>query len=373
MRAPMTVRRHEAMISARAISYYKRHERRITSGAIILGFVIDNLTLTRVDLWFDNLVLISYLLVAALAIVAVHVRETGFFARRFFRAVRRVAPAVMQFAFGGLFSGFIVFYMRSASLSTSALFVVFLVLLLWGNEVLRKKYLRMSFQFTVFFIAIFSFFIFFVPTLLGVLGAPVFLLSGIVSLAAARAFFLLLRKIHPERVAESARLMFGGVASVFVLMNFFYVANIIPPIPLALKDAGVFHRVERIEGGAYRVVEEEKMPWEFVVPFPDVHIAPGEDVFVYSAVFAPTDLNTDILHQWQYYDAAEGKWVTTDMLRFPVFGGRDGGYRGYTTKKNLTEGRWRVNIITPRKQILGRVGFDVVFGETRGLVSREVF
>ena len=36
-------------------------------------------------------------------------------------------------------------------------------------------------------------------------------------------------------------------------------------------------------------------------------------------------------------------------------GGRDGGYRGYTTKSTPAAGRWRVNIETSDGLLIGRV------------------
>ena len=40
----------------------------------------------------------------------------------------------------------------------------------------------------------------------------------------------------------------------------------------------------------------------------------------------------------------------------------DDGYRGYTFKRNIHEGQWRVDVITDEGQIIGIVRFDVVMG-----------
>jgi len=82
--------------------------------------------------------------------------------------------------------------------------------------------------------------------------------------------------------------------------------------------------------------------------------------YIFSAVFAPTALNTKIMHKWQYYDKYEGVWVTVSEIPFSIVGGRDGGYRGYSFKKNLFPGRWRVDVITEREQLLGRIYFKVI-------------
>jgi len=58
----------------------------------------------------------------------------------------------------------------------------------------------------------------------------------------------------------------------------------------------------------------------------------------------------------------EGKakdYVTTDRIGFPISGGRDDGYRGFTVKQRVTPGDWRVDVETDDGRILGRVSFRV--------------
>jgi len=163
-------------------NWFFKYERRISSGALLFGFVFDNLTLTRIDLLYDNLVLISYLFVAGASIVLLHIIQAKNLNGRVFSNMRHILPISLQFAFGGLFSGFAIFYTRSASLLASWPFLLVLFGLLIGNEFLRGTYRRLTFQVSVFFFAVFSFMIFYIPTLLGTMGALVFLLSGAVSL-----------------------------------------------------------------------------------------------------------------------------------------------------------------------------------------------
>ena len=80
-------------------------------------------------------------------------------------------------------------------------------------------------------------------------------------------------------------------------------------------------------------------------------------------VFTPTRLTKRIAHEWQYYSEERGEWLVTDRTLYGLTGGRDGGYRGYTFKKNLQIGQWRVDIITEDNLILGRIKFKVVPNE----------
>lgn len=337
---------------------YVAYESYISGAFLLFGFVVDNLTLTRIDLYLDNLILVSYLLVAVLGVVFVNLYEGGVVRGNFITSLRPWLPLPIQFAFGGLFSGFFVFYSRSGSLLTSWPFLLFILGLLIGNEFFRKRYLRLTFQLSILFIAIFSYLIFFVPIVLHEIGPPVFILSGVLSLVAISLLVYFLNLLIPKRIIESKKYLKRSIGGIFLILNILYFTNIIPPIPLSLKEAGVYHLVER-QGGIY-IVQDEVEPWyEKIIPGTTVHILQGEPIYFYSAVFAPTDLNTTIVHNWQVYNKEERKWNTATKLQFFVAGGRDGGYRGYSFKRNFTEGLWRVRVETERGQVLGAKRFTV--------------
>ena len=342
-------------------NWFFKYERRLSSGALLFGFILDNLTLTRIDLFYDNLVLILYLFVAGASILFLHIIETKNLTGKVFSNIKHTLPISMQFAFGGLFSGFAIFYTRSASLIESWPFLLLLVALLIGNEFLRERYGRFTFQISIYFFAVFSFMIFFVPTLLGKMGPLVFLLSGAVSLVLIWGFVRALDAVIHEKVQKSKKYLIASTGSIFIAINVLYFTNIIPPIPLSLKDVQVAHLVERVGIESYKVVTEEQNFFEALNPTKTVHIQKGKSVYMYSAIFAPTDLDTKIFHSWEYYDTVLNKWVKTDRIGFAIVGGRDGGYRGYSVKSSLVEGKWRVRVVTGRDQTLGRIEFEVKF------------
>ena len=187
-----------------------------------------------------------------------------------------------------------------------------------------------------------------------------FLLSGAISLAAIAGFVYGIFRVMPEDVRRQKITTIRVIGGIFLAINILYFTNIIPPIPLSLKDAGVYHLVLRSGGEGYIVYAEEKTWRDFLRLREEFHQAPGEPVYFFSAVFAPTDLKTQIFHRWEYYDELKGGWTETDRLPFSILGGRDGGYRGYSTKRNAAPGRWRVDVITERGQLLGRDTFTII-------------
>jgi hypothetical protein len=135
-------------------------------------------------------------------------------------------------------------------------------------------------------------------------------------------------------------------------------------VPLALRAGGVYHDVAQ-EDDAY-VLTYESAPWYAVWDRADdtFHYAPGDTVYCFAAIFAPAELQTRVRHHWQRYSPEREAWQTTDRIGYRVVGGRRGGYRGYTFKRRVTPGRWRVNVETSGGTVIGRVDFRVVPADT---------
>ncbi len=344
--------------------FLERYERHLSAGSILIGFAIDSLTLERIDLYLANLLLITYLLVVAFAIVLVNLYEAGRL-KRLSEGAHFWLRLAMQFSFGGLFGRFLVYYGRSGSFYQSWPLILIFLFLLIGNELARKYYSRLRIQISFFFLALFVFLIFYVPILIGRIGADVFLISGLLSLGLIFIYISFLTKLIPERLIPRKNLLYILVGSIYFFLNVLYFTNIIPPIPLSLREAGVYHSVQKY-ATAYRLEGESKRWYEDFRKYEQVHLEFGKPLYLYSAVFAPTDFGTQIVHRWQYFDEAENDWVDSSLIKFPIVGGADRGYRGYSLKTNISPGLWRVDVATERGQVVGRVNFKVE------IVDREV-
>ena len=178
---------------------FEKYERQISAAAIVLAFVIDSVTLVRIDEFLTELFLFIYLAIVAVGIILINLRENG--------GLKLVSDDVypwlfvfVQFSFGGLFGRFFIYYSRSGSFITSwPLLVIFLCLLI-GNEFAKKYYTRLLLQISFFFVALFAFLIFFIPILVSHINVWVFLLSGATSLAFMRGFLWILARVIPERL-----------------------------------------------------------------------------------------------------------------------------------------------------------------------------
>ena len=338
--------------------WYMRY---ISPISLVAALLLDYFVLLRrVDLWIGNLILFLYLLLAALCIAAMNLIEAGRLQRPWILTITPLIPVVAQFAFGGLFTAYVSLYSRSAAVEVSWIFILILALLLIGNERFVRLYTQFVFQFSIFFTVLFSFLIFFLPVVFGRIGPSMFVTAGAVSLIVVTGFYYFLMYLVPERAKAESTSLARSIAAIFLTFNALYFTGAIPPLPLALKDAGVYHGVEK-EGTQYQLIGESRKWYEGFLRYNYVfHRNVDEPVYLYTAVFAPTGLSTTIYHEWQHYDEASKEWVGEEKVPFPIVGGRDGGYRGYTIKTNAETGRWRVDVVTEFGQLVGRVSFRVV-------------
>ena len=197
------------------------------------------------------------------------------------------------------------------------------------------------------------------PVALHEMNDKVFIYSGLASLVTWFLFMRLLDLVSFKKTNKSRMRIVIGVLSVYFLLNIFYFTNIIPPVPLVMKNGGVYHNFS-VSGGDYIVYGEPKSLWGIFDESPDFHRVSNEPVYVVTSVYAPNLLNTDIIHDWQYYDQISKKWISASKITVPIVGGRNGGYRFYSEKQSLTPGEWRVDVETTRGQIVGRIKFEIV-------------
>lgn len=340
---------------ARLRTWITVHKRHAPAAALVAGLLWDSATLGRPDELYGNLVLLFYILVSGVSIVLMSRREH-----------RKREPSlwlllVTQFSFGNLTSGLLVLYTASATFVGNWLFLLLLVALLIGSEVFRNQYERLRFNVAVYYLLVFSYLVLLVPVLARTIEAWTFLVSGVLSLAVISLFLFLLRTVAREAFSANRKQLVAGIAAVFIVFNIFYYFNVIPPVPLSAREVGIFHKVER-SGETYLVSYERGRWYEFWKRSDSgFHLGASGRAYCYSSIFAPADLSTPVYHVWEEYDAQLRAWKEREKISFPIHGGRDGGYRGYSIK-TVDAGVWRCSVETERGAILGRTEVTVIPG-----------
>ena len=232
--------------------------------------------------------------------------------------------------------------------------------MLIANEFLKKRISNKYLQFGVYYFISFTFFTFMIPVFLKELNTSIFLISGAVSLVSTLVLLTFIYSKSPSTRKEiKLGKMIAIILVVYGIINLFYFLRLIPPVPLALDKGIVAHDVV-LKNGNYEVTYESEESFIFWRKHKlDYNYTPDQRVYIFSSIFAPTDLKKSIFHRWRKYNDKTKEWITVDDIGYDITGGRDGGFRGYTYKSNVTPGEWEVQVLTEEEQVLGVIGFHI--------------
>jgi hypothetical protein len=342
-----------------AIGWARKHERQISALSLAGGFAFDSFAFGRIDHAATQAVFIVYLLVAGITIAVLHGLESRPDGRKPSDKTRTILVAITQFALGCLLSGFCVFYIRSASVTSSWPFLLAMAAIFIGNEYLRRYHARLVFSALLFFFAIYSYAILLVPIVIGRIGRIPFLISGVIAVVIFFFFMRALAQLGHERYRGARMQVRIGMVLITVFLNVAYFLRLLPPLPLVLTDAGVYHEVKRA-GADFQAAQEDEPPeWQALFGTHSImHVQKGAKLYLYNAVFAPRGLHTRLVHDWQWLNPGRG-WQSQQRVPVDIAGGREDGYRFYTTKTSPQPGQWQVNIMTGDGRSVGRVRFAV--------------
>lgn len=324
------------------------------------GFIFDTLTLGRIDRLYDTLVLCSHMTLLSLTLYLLNLAYDGKWENTFIGRYVEYFPLAIQFFFGALSSAFVIYFFRSVSMSKTMVFFILLVLLLFANEFLKKKISNRYLHFSVYFFISFTFFAFMVPTLIKKMNTFIFMISGLLSLASTLTLIIFIYSSSPSTRAEiSLKKLLGIILSIYLTINMFYYFNLIPPVPLAMESGLVAHNVQKKDNEYIVTYERDEWYIFWRTHHIDFHRQADETVYVFTSIFAPTDIKKSIFHRWQWYNPDTKSWEITEDIGFEVTGGRGRGFRGYTYKGNISEGQWKVLVITEEELVIGVVDFVI--------------
>lgn len=341
-----------------SLNKYTAHTTTILFG---LGFIFDMVMLPDIDHLFTRYVGALYLCIIAFLIIfrewLVSRNEATLFEQKAYSA----ATFGISYFSGSALSFIFVYALRSAAFSVSWPLLLLFVLCILFNEFVSTHDFRFSLDIGIFLTALLFFIIFNVPLILKKENDTIFLISLGVTLCISFVYLYFLQFSSESAKHEIGRAYALAVGiPMFVCMLYFL--NVIPAVPLSLKDVGVYHTIIKKNNGDF--VAEGETDTRFFHRYRKslyhTKLDPNDSVYFFSNIDTSAQLTAPISHVWEYYDEKTKKWVMSSEISFDIQGGRDSGYRAFSYKENIHEGLWRVTVKVGKNRIIGQEKFLII-------------
>ena len=349
-------------LKSRLLEYYEKNETKMDMAFFLGGFIFDIFTLSDIDDWFSVVQQVVYLAIIGVILFREFLVEAGVETPPLrFKRVWDYRRLIVHFFMGSLLSIYSLFFLKSASIFSSVVFVALLMGVMVANELSNVQKGGIPVRIGLWVICLLCFFSMLVPVILGFVGwVPLLLSLGLTGLVLWGIYQLATRTVSDQAVLNKHLILPSG--AVLGLFFAFYMIGWIPPVPLSVLHMGVYHNVVK-ENGEYKVYYENPW-WKFWNKGDQDFVArPGDKIHFFAQIFSPGRFDDSIILHWQRYDDREG-WMTTDKIPLRVTGGRAEGFRGRADKGNYSPGNLRIKVETTDGREIGRIYLAVTLDAT---------
>ena len=347
-------------VSKKVFSYLKEHGKHVSTALFIIGFIIDFTYLPAVEHTLTPYIGIFYTIGLGFSLFARSFLLTLAKGDVFGNKVSNLLSLFLAFFSGSILSYIFVLYYRSSYIAGAFPFFLFALFVIIANEYIKTKKYRTYLDICIFYFVVTALSVFLLPFLFHSVSSFVFLFSlvfaGTVSALYAHALLHVLTKNLLQKKIVYSLVLWAPFAFAFL-----YYTNSVPPLPLSITSATIYHDLQKV-GSDYKVLEEVKTRVSTTY-----HVKEGRPLYFFTTIFAPSLISAPIDHIWEKYDENTSSWKIMTSASYPLIGGRKEGYRGYTISNDTTPGKWRVSVYLDRKRLLGRHYFTIVSEDPKEL------
>lgn len=349
------------MIKQKLEAYYEKHEIKIDILFFVGGFIFDIFMLSAPDDLLSILQQIVYLIfIASLIHYEILFRLLKWRPKGWILKIWPYRTLALHFVLGSLLSLYSLFYIKSASIFSSLIFLVVMLALLLANELSAVKKSNLGIKIALHAICVFSFLSVIYPIIFGFVGYFPFGCAAATTVAFYFGQYKLLgKKINDEKVLFRAVL--APVGCILLVFGIFYYLKWIPPVPLSTVDQGVYHLVEKRDGKY--LLSYDKFEVNFFNQKKNIFLAqPTDKIYFFAQIYSPTRIADEVVVHWFQKDKNDN-WISTDKVTMSIQGGRNDGFRGFAYKSNYTPGKWKIALETSGGLEISRLYFEVIASE----------
>lgn len=350
----MVISFDKAQIQNKIEVFHLKYKQYLPALFFFSGFLFDLITIGDIDDLLNIIMQGLYLFIAG-HILIVDITKNTQTENKYYAYYLKYKDDIFHFLLGSLLSAFTIFYFKSASLSNSFVFMIFLTTLLLLNELPFFQGLGAIFRSALYMLCLISYLIYVIPILFGKTGLIYFLLATIVAIIFLFTKIYILKKIKDD-ISDLYKLVVYPQVTILIIFLLLYLTKLIPPVPLSLKHIGIYHNVKKHQD---QYITYHNKPWYNFWSNGDQNFkARSEDkVYVFTKVFAPAGFDGKIYIRW-LKDTDDG-YVTSDKIPLQVTGGRREGFRGFAYKQNYSVGDWQIRIETKGGLEIGRINLTI--------------
>jgi hypothetical protein len=362
-----------AGLGGRFKAFKERHHVAFEVAFFFAGFLFDVLLLHRID---STPLLIhqgTYLVLAAGLIFWDHRLHTA--GKEPGGVLGKIASYrlwVMHFFLGTLLNAFMVFYFRASSGILAFLFLIGLSALIVANELPQFRARGPIVRVMMLSFAVTSYLAYLLPVLYGKLHWVQYVLATVIGSAATYGLWRLFSHFNKDPEWLFKRAVAPGLVMQAVLL-LLYLLGVVPPVPLSLKQIGIYSSVVPQRGADKKLTYELQyepapkwQPWRREAA--TYTAATGARAWVFVRIFAPARFNDTIGFQWEYDDPDKGWIPRGQAFRTGLSGASEEGYHTFAYSTMSKPGTYRVRVLTADDREIGRKTFEFVEGapgETR--------
>lgn len=212
------------------LHFYEKNETKLEVAFFLGGFAFDAIMLTNIEDFSTIAQEIIYFSIIGFILYKDFLSQAGlpYEPKGLWGKIWQYRQLALHFFLGNLLNLYSLFFLKSASIFSSIIFVIAMLGIVVANETPLVKKGEINSKIALYILCVFCFFSFLIPVILGFVGRVPFLLSVIFTIAVLYAIYKHLAKKIQDQIFLFRQLLAPGIFVIFFFVLFYFIGWIPP-------------------------------------------------------------------------------------------------------------------------------------------------